>query len=200
MGACDSTLRVVRDWLIDSSPAPNVESSVDVGVTAVTALPTFENILRLPVNFGSDPGNPEINTEIVIRVTRRLFDYVDRRKQVPSAFTVDQIRFTLAGCEQNLFSLSTNKRNLLSACDSPDRNVVFAVTKNSIIESNRTVLVEGSLTFVVELIRISHFSDYANGNLSGNIELFTQSSPAGNRAAPPAPTGRRLPSPNYLHP
>ncbi len=41
VGACDSTLRVVRDWLIDTSLAPNVESSVDGGVTAVTALPTF---------------------------------------------------------------------------------------------------------------------------------------------------------------
>ena len=38
------------------------------------------------------------------------------------------------------------------------------------------MLVEGSLAFVVELVRISHFSDYSNGNLSGNIELFTQSS------------------------
>jgi CHAT domain len=130
---------------------------------------------RLPVRIGSNSSDTQVNAEIVGRVVRGLFNYIHSGKQVPFALAVNQIGFTLSGSEQNLLSLTTNKWNLLSAGDRPNRTVVLTIAQNPVVKSNRTVLMKCPLSLVVKLIGVSYFSDYSHGELSGNIELVAKS-------------------------
>src|SRR5215475_10385858 len=58
----------------------------------------------LSVTVGGDARNPQIDSQIVIRLVGRLFAHVDGGKQIPLAVAVNQIGFTLPLGQQWAFA------------------------------------------------------------------------------------------------
>src|SRR5262245_56580617 len=75
---------------------------------------------RLAVTVGGDARNPQIDSQIVIRIVESLFAHIDGGIQIPLAVAVNQIGFALLLGQQFLFTRAADERNLCSAVDRPD--------------------------------------------------------------------------------
>lgn len=127
---------------------------------------------RLTVTVGRDSGNSQVNAQEAVSLSGRWLDHVDRGEQVELALTVDQIGFPLTSHQQLSLALSTTERDRLPSGQRPDRNVIFRVAKNPIIERYGAPFMEDSLNLDIQLVGIGNFGNYSDGKLRRKPVLF----------------------------
>ena len=146
--------------------SPGLKPGADAGV-AVSETFQLRAGVSLTRRVNGNILDTEIDSDPILRCSgRRLLD-IDRGEKKPFIVPANEIGFTLPVRQECACSVATSERDGLSAFGGPDGNLRLFPAEYPIIVSDGSKRLEGTLAFLVKLVRVGDLRDGADDHLRG---------------------------------
>lgn len=114
--------------------------------------------------------NAKVYSDKFFDIMYNFFWYFNGLKKKPFALFGNKVGFTFN--VRKIFLIVTDKRNLQSSIDRPDRNNILFIRKDAGIIGNTTFKPENSFNIFIELIRIGYLGNTTNNSLCCKMRKF----------------------------
>lgn len=121
--------------------------------------------------IGSDINDTQVNPKNTFRRQQIRVVKITNSGDIPMAANKHQIHFAFAMLEQLALMFATNKPDLDTSVQRPNRNLVIRQkTKNPVVVGLCAKWAKNALRFLVQLVGIRDLSDATNGNLRSQLK------------------------------
>ena len=124
------------------------------------------------IGIDGNVDDPQVNSQEVLRISRRGLIHFTDGIQKETAIVVDEIGLSLAGLEEFPLPISGLEGNFSPPAYSPNGHIVRVVAQDAVIVGNRASWAERSPDLAVQFVGIGYLGDTSYNDLSRKKKLF----------------------------